>query len=331
MIKNNLKLILKIFVFEWPNLVIYLLFLFLFYFICILYKINLNVIGDLVRYTIIPFFMIIGFQVYQKYVNAKSINKLIREENFEQIHLHGFYGRLYSHALRNFMEHKLTENRNLILSLKRREDYLTLWSHEMKTPLTSLLMIAENNPTVSSEEVSEKLELVNYQLKQLLTFDRLDDFNNDLEFEKVNLSDCIRKIIQQDVSFFLSHEVMPKITVPSVKILTDLKWLSFILEQVIINAVKYSDKNGIVQINFNDDTLTITDHGIGIAKADLPRVFEQGFTGSNGRTHGEATGMGLYMTQKIAKILDVKVEISSTKNVGTIFKFVFDPQKITIK
>ncbi|MFT8847949.1 ATP-binding protein, partial [Lentilactobacillus hilgardii] len=76
---------------------------------------------------------------------------------------------------------------------------------------------------------------------------------------------------------------------------------------------------------------TITDHGIGITKSDLPRVFEQGFTGGNGRTHGEATGMGLYMTQQIAKILDIKVGISSTENVGTTVKITFNPKKITTK
>ncbi|MBZ2202593.1 two-component sensor histidine kinase [Lentilactobacillus hilgardii] len=329
--ENNTKLVFKVIVSEWTNLVIYLLFLSLFYFICILYKIDLNIIGDLIRYTIMPFLMIIGFQAYRKYTDVKSINTLIREGNFKQIHLHGFYGHLYARALRKVTKQRLTESKSLTASLKTREDYLTLWSHEMKTPLTSLLMIAENNPTVPSEEVSEKIELVNYQLKQLLTFDRLDDFNHDLVFEKIDLSDCIKRVIQQNASFFLSHEVMPKIAVPPVKILTDSKWLSFILEQVITNAVKYSNKNGVVQISFNNDTLTITDHGIGITKSDLPRVFEQGFTGGNGRTHGEATGMGLYMTQQIAKILDIKVGISSTENVGTTVKITFNPKKITTK
>ncbi|KRL05129.1 signal transduction histidine kinase [Liquorilactobacillus oeni DSM 19972] len=274
-----------------------------------------------------PFLMIIGFQVYRKYTDVKATNTLIKEENFKRIHLHGFYGRLYAQTLQKFMKQKLTENRNLMESLKNREDYLILWSHEMKTPLTSLLMIAENNSSVPSEEVSEKIELVNYQLKQLLTFDRLDDFNHDLVFEKINLSDCVKKVIQQNVSFFLSHDVMPKITVPPAKILTDSKWLSIILEQVITNAVKYSDKNGIVQISFNDDTLTIVDHGIGIAKSELPRIFEQGFTGSNGRTHGEATGMGLYMAQRIAKILGIKVKVSSIENVGTTVKLFFNSKK----
>lgn len=118
--------------------------------------------------------------------------------------------------------------------------------------------------------------------------------------------------------------------IPSVNIVTDSKWLTVVLEQIIVNAVKYSNKNGGVQISFNNDTLTITDHGIGITKNDLPRVFEQGFTGGNGRTHGEATGMGLYMVQRIAEILDIKVSIASTENVGTTVKLIFDSNKITI-
>ena len=329
MMKNRLKLIFKIGFSEWPFLASYLLILALFYFICLLYKIDLNVVNDLTRYTVMPVVMIIIVHIYRKYTDVKAINILIKDGNFKRFHPHGFYGHLYNKALRKFMNHTVTENRNLMTALKNREDYLILWSHEMKTPLTSLLMIAENNSTVGSEEVTEKIDLVNYQLKQLLTFDRLDSFNHDLNFEEIDLADCLKKVIQQNTSFFLSHQVVPKLRIPSVKIVTDSKWLTVVLEQIIVNAVKYSNKNGVVQISFNNDTLTITDHGIGITKSDLPRVFEQGFTGGNGRTHGEATGMGLYMIQKIAAILDIKVSIASTETVGTTVKLIFDSKKIT--
>ncbi|MCH4163719.1 MAG: sensor histidine kinase [Lentilactobacillus diolivorans] len=329
--KNKPRLIFRIIVSEWGILVAYLLFIFLFYFICVLYKVDLDVVGDLVRYTLAPFLIVVGFRVYQKVIDVKAINILVKDGNFQQFQLHGFYGRLYSQALKKLMKQQLTETRDLQESLKNREDYLTLWSHEMKTPLTSLLMIAENNATVPSEEVSEKIELVNYQLKQLLTFDRLDDFNNDLDFKKIDLVECIKKVIQQNASFFLSHHVMPDIHVPTVNALSDSKWLSFILEQIITNAVKYSDKNSTVQIEYNNNVLKISDQGIGIAKSDLPRIFDQGFTGSNGRTHGEATGMGLYMARRVAKILDIKIDISSTENVGTTVKLIFNPKKITTK
>ncbi|NVY96274.1 sensor histidine kinase [Lactobacillus sp. DCY120] len=327
--KNKLKLLFKALISEGPHLLIYLFFLLFFSFICLLYKINFNILVDLIRYTILPFLIVIIFQVSAKYSQAQTIKRLIKEGNFQQIQLHGFYGHLYAQALQKVMQQKLTENKRLVAALKNREDYLTLWSHEMKTPLTSLLMLAENNATVASEEVSEKIELVNYQLKQLLTFDRLDDFNHDLVFEKIDLFPCLKRVIQENAAFFLAHKVRPQIADSPVKILTDAKWLAFILEQVLINAVKYSSKKGLIQIEFRDDTLTITDHGIGIAASDLPRVFEPGFTGSNGRTHGEATGMGLYMTQRIAKILDIKIEISSTENVGTKVKLRFNPHKIT--
>lgn len=124
---------------------------------------------------------------------------------------------------------------------------------------------------------------------------------------------------------------MPDIHVLTVNVLSDSKWLSFVLEQIITNAVKYSDKNSTVQIEYNNNVLKISDQGIGIAKSDLPRIFDQGFTGSNGRTHGEATGMGLYMARRVAKILDIKIDISSTENVGTTVKLIFNPKKITTK
>ena len=119
--------------------------------------------------------------------------------------------------------------------------------------------------------------------------------------------------------------------VQAATILTDSKWFSFVLEQLLTNAVKYSHKKSTIQINFEAGALTIHDHGIRIAKSDLPRVFDQGFTGSNGRTHGEATGMGLYMAQRIATILDIKLVITSVENVGTTVKLIFNPKKLQTK
>lgn len=327
--KSELKLLLKIMTFELPIFIIYLFFFLLLFFICILYKIQLAIILDLIRYTVIPFLVIVGFQIYHKYSDTKTIEKMILNNDFKTVNLHGYYGYIYSQLSKKIMEQQLIEKQKLLSTLESRKDYLVLWSHEIKTPLTSLSLLAENNSYVASEEITEKIDLINYQLKQLLTFDRLDDFNHDLNFEKIDLNDCINTVIQDNATLFLSHEIRPVIDIPDVKVLTDSKWFSFILEQIITNAVKYSDKNSEINITYKNGALSFVDHGIGIAQNDLPRVFEKGFTGENGRIYGESTGMGLYMVQRIAKILDIKVAISSIEKKETKVTLTFNPQKIT--
>ncbi len=329
--KNKKVHILKVILSEWPTALGYLLLLLLLSLVCLLYHVDLNVISDLARYTVLPFLIFLGVRVYQKEMDVETMSRLIESGDFGSRHLHGFYGKLYEKTVRELIKQESAEKQELLASLKNREDYLTLWSHEMKTPLTSLLMMAEDAPAAPSEEVSEKIDLVNYQLRQLLTFDRLADFNHDLVFEKIDLLTCLKQVIQQNVSFFLSREVTPQLKVPAATILTDSKWFSFVLEQLLTNAVKYSHKKSTIQINFEAGALTIHDHGIRIAKSDLPRVFDQGFTGSNGRTHGEATGMGLYMAQRIATILDIKLVITSVENVGTTVKLIFNPKKLQTK
>lgn len=128
-----------------------------------------------------------------------------------------------------------------------------------------------------------------------------------------------KKIIQENKRLFIQKELYPKILIPEDYVThTDSKWLSFMIEQLILNAVKYSYEQTTITIRLDQDTLSIVDEGIGIAEQDLPRVMNAFYTGSNGRLFGESTGMGLYLVKNLAKKLSMGVEVQSKLGVGTI-------------
>ncbi|WP_270313465.1 sensor histidine kinase [Leuconostoc citreum] len=325
---STVKLYAKISISEWPIILAYSLLMLLLSFLGYLYKIDLVIIIDLIRYSIIPLLIIVSTRIYQKIIDTKQVQKAIIEQKATNIKMHGFYGQLYAKTLTTFMNKAQADNRQLIEAFKERQDYLTLWSHEMKTPLTTLTLAAENNTVVPSDLVSEKADLLTYHIEQLLTIDRLADFNKDLYFEYISLSTCVTDVVKQNTSYFLSHKVVPIITLPEVMVLSDQKWLCVMLTQLISNAIKYSPQNSRIALTFDDHTLWIKDFGVGISQSDLPRIFDQGFTGTNGRLNNEATGMGLYIVQQIAAILDIQVTIQSYQQKGTSVAVQFNPKKL---
>lgn len=325
---STVKLYAKISISEWPIILAYSLLMLLLSFLGYLYKIDLVIIIDLIRYSIIPLLIIVSTRIYQKIIDTKQVQKAIIEQKATNIKMHGFYGHLCTKTLTTFMNKAQADNRQLIEAFKERQDYLTLWSHEMKTPLTTLTLAAENNTVVPSDLVSEKADLLTYHIEQLLTIDRLADFNKDLYFEYISLSTCVTDVVKQNTSYFLSHKVVPIITLPEVMVLSDQKWLCVMLTQLISNAIKYSSQNSRIVLTFDDHTLWIKDFGVGISQSDLPRIFDQGFTGTNGRLNSEATGMGLYIVQRIAAILDIQVIIQSHQQKGTSVAIQFNPKKL---
>ena len=248
---STVKLYAKISISEWPIILAYSLLMLLLSFLGYLYKIDLVIIIDLIRYSIIPLLIIVSTRIYQKIIDTKQVQKAIIEQKATNIKMHGFYGHLYAKTLTTFMNKAQADNRQLIEAFKERQDYLTLWSHEMKTPLTTLTLAAENNTVVPSDLVSEKADLLTYHIEQLLTIDRLTDFNKDLYFEYISLSTCVTDVVKQNTSYFLSHKVVPIITLPEVMVLSDQKWLCVMLTQLISNAIKYSSHYPIISTKGN--------------------------------------------------------------------------------
>ncbi|WP_410511185.1 sensor histidine kinase [Paenibacillus sp. BR2-3] len=210
--------------------------------------------------------------------------------------------------------------------------FISQWIHNMKTPLSVIDLILQNykmnqlNDDVAMQHIEEEKELILNMLNQLLKIFRLEHFTRDYNPENVNLLDSLRSIINSKRNQYIYNNVYPVVECDydMVMVMTDSKWNTAMLEQIISNAIKYSDsKDETKTIHFRIEqwdekvVLSIRDEGIGIEKVDLQRVFQPFFTGKNGRTHNQATGIGLYVCSEIAKKLGHKLEISSEVNQGT--------------
>ncbi|GAF15485.1 two-component sensor kinase YvcQ [Bacillus sp. JCM 19046] len=209
------------------------------------------------------------------------------------------------------------EIQQLQMEKRRHIQFMNQWVHQMKTPVSVLEMIAEDHPESTSLE--QEITRLHKGLSLALHTARYSQFDKDYHIDKVNVAVLVKKIVQENKRLFIQKELYPKILIPEDYVThTDSKWLSFMIEQLILNAVKYSYEQTTITIRLDQDSLSIVDEGIGIAKQDLPRVMNAFYTGSNGRLFGESTGMGLYLVKNLAKKLSMGVEVQSKLGVGTI-------------
>ena len=192
-------------------------------------------------------------------------------------------------------------------------DLTRVWTHQMKVPIAALDLMAQTNNLTQSDVQHQLLELDNY-LNILLSYLRLQNTSTDFRFETFDVADVTRDIIKKYANQFIMKNLSVRIE-GSWRLTSDRKWLTVALEQIINNAVKYT-KTGGVTIKF-DESITIADTGIGILPEDLPRLFEHGFTGYNGRHHQKSTGLGLYLTKEILDKLELTVTMTSQVEQGT--------------
>ncbi|WOY88366.1 sensor histidine kinase [Ligilactobacillus murinus] len=195
-----------------------------------------------------------------------------------------------------------------------------IWLHQVKTPVSALDLLIQaqgNDPKMRAElfKVNEYLQLMLNYLRQQLD-------NSDLVFEQVALDQVIKEVLKKYALFFAQKGLRVEFVDLDAKVTTDKKWLIFILEQLIFNAIKYTN-TGTITFIFNGDHLAIKDTGIGIKAQDIPRVFDKGFTGYNGRQDQRASGLGLYLSQKVATKLGCQLELTSKVGQGTTVKVYF--------
>lgn len=197
-------------------------------------------------------------------------------------------------------------------------DWYTVWVHQIKTPIAVLKL---KNPESGKETAGELFRIEEYA-DMALSYIRLGSTQNDLVIKEYALDELIRETLRKYASQFIAKKIKLDYTPTDKTVITDKKWLLCILEQYISNAVKYTN-SGTVRVVFFDDTLTVSDTGIGIAREDLPRIFEKGYTGNNGRTDAKSSGLGLYLSAKAAKLISVKLSAESTAGCGSSFSITF--------
>ncbi|MCY8512786.1 sensor histidine kinase [Bacillus atrophaeus] len=213
--------------------------------------------------------------------------------------------------------------------LEARVTYMNQWVHQVKTPLSVINLIIQEEDEPIFEQIKKEVRQIEYGLETLLYSSRLDLFERDFKIEAVSLSDILQSVIQNYKRYFIQHRVYPKTHIQADDMIyTDAKWLRFAVGQVITNAVKYSsgvsDRLELKIFRREDNTvLEIRDHGVGIPSQDLKRVFDPYYTGENGRRFQESTGIGLYLVKEITGKLNHEVEISSAPGKGTAVQFIF--------
>lgn len=200
-----------------------------------------------------------------------------------------------------------------------RADYYTTWVHQIKTPIASMYLSLENEDSPLSRSLGEELQRIEQYVQMVLTYQRLDSVDTDYVFRECPMDPLVKGALRKFAAQFIRKGIRLDYTPTQKSVVTDEKWLSFVVEQLLSNALKYTPQ-GTVSIYLEDGSLCIRDTGIGIAPEDLPRIFERGYTGCNGRSDKKASGLGLYLCRRICNNLGHALTAESTPGVGTLMK-----------
>lgn len=197
------------------------------------------------------------------------------------------------------------------------EDYFTMWVHQAKLPIAAMKLLLEDE-NLSRSEIKLQLLRMDQYTDMVLAYLRLHSTHTDFLFKELELDDLIRQSIRCFSTEFIRKHIQLSFKETGDVILSDEKWLVFVLEQILSNSLKYTNENGLISIYMKSKhVLVIEDNGIGISASDLNRVFEKGYTGMNGRSDKTASGLGLYLCKNILDMLNHKIRIESSVGKGT--------------
>lgn len=196
-------------------------------------------------------------------------------------------------------------------------DYYTVWAHQIKTPIAAMRLTLQNEDTPLTRKLTNDLYRIEQYVEMVLTFLRLNSDSTDYVFKEYDLDNIVKSAVKKFSSEFIGRKLRLIYDPLNTSVITDEKWLSFVIEQVLSNALKYTPSGSITISLVGEKTLRIEDTGIGIAPSDLPRIFENGYTGFNGRTDKTASGIGLYLCRLVCNNLGHTITANSTVDVGT--------------
>lgn len=241
-----------------------------------------------------------------------------------------FYeGKLTTEAIYDIGKSMNENVKELIHSQRDFKDYLEMWIHEVKIPLSSLQLMRHNHKSLNDSTVQEQLKRIDDYVEQVLYYVRQENSEKDYIIKEVRLDKLITNIALKNKDALLAKDIQLSVSGVDIAVYTDAKWLEFILGQIIDNAIKYADekKESYIKIGTHTTTdtilLTIEDDGIGIREEDIPRIFEKSFTGQNGRLRTKSTGMGLYIVKNLIQKLGHKIEVTSELGKYTRMTIIF--------
>ncbi|WP_105300684.1 sensor histidine kinase [Anaerococcus marasmi] len=230
-------------------------------------------------------------------------------------------------------EKLLDENKRLrssyINEKKDLEEYFLLWTHQIKTPITVANLILNKKSDPDTKKLKEEIFYIEEYTNMAINYIKLTDRATDMDIEKVDLDRLIKTLLKKYSLIFINKKISLDYKDTKVEILTDSKLLSIMIEQIISNALKYTEE-GKIRISFDKEksTLSIMDTGIGIRDEDLVKIFDRGYSGFNGRVNHKSSGLGLFLVREISKILKLRVKVKSKLGQGSEFFIIF-PANLT--
>ena len=256
------------------------------------------------------------------YTHTRNSYKLLREmseaENIveEELPSDGVISGKYRELIEQINQKCLDREAMADKKIREAIDYYTLWAHQVKTPISAMRLTLAEEDSDMSRRLSGDLLRVEQYVDMVLNYIRLDSDSTDYVIKESRLDDIIRPVIKKYAGEFISRRLSLEYKETDDCVLTDEKWLSFVLEQIISNALKYT-RSGCIKIYKTGDELIVEDTGIGIAASDVPRVFEKGYTGNIGREDKRASGIGLFLSKQIMERLGHGIRIESEQDKGT--------------
>ena len=250
------------------------------------------------------------------------ITEIINTPNFLE-------GKILKNALETIDKSMLENVNKYKYMTEDYKEYIELWIHEIKIPIATSKMVIENNKNEVTKSIDEELDKVENYIEQALFYARSNTVEKDYYIRKVVLKEIVNESIKKNKSSLIQEKISIDIHDLDIEVNTDNKWIVFILNQIIQNSIKYRKKeNSVIEIYANQGKenviLYIKDNGIGIKQGEITRVFEKGFTGTNGRlSNKKSTGIGLYLCKKLCNKLGIGIELNSVQNEGTEVKLVF--------
>jgi signal transduction histidine kinase len=279
----------------------------------------------------IIFILIDFYNYYQRHKRLRELRKTIAYHVERLPVARDLIEQDYQEIIQRMHEEKVRIVSNADQTHSNLLDYFTLWAHQIKTPIAAMDLLLQLEASEQNKELAIELFKIEQYVEMVLQYLRMDRMTSDLLLKKYSLNDVIKQAVRKYAKLFIRKKLRLSMADLECEIVTDEKWLVFVIEQLLSNAIKYT-KEGTISIYMDpnsEKTLVIEDTGIGIAPEDLPRVFEKGFTGYNGRSDKKSTGIGLYLCQQILMKLSHRITIQSEVGKGT--KVFIDLQQVDMK
>ena len=230
-------------------------------------------------------------------------------------------------------ERLLNENKNLKSEMLNQKDdlnaYFLMWLHQIKTPMTVSKLLLEKPNDTTNTKLKMQLMYIEQYINMAMNYLKMIDHSTDMDITEVNLDDIIKNLLKKYSLLFIHNHISLEYQSNLTYVISDSQWLTILIEQILSNALKYTE-NGKISIQYleNKHALEIKDTGIGIRSEDIPKIFDRGYSGFNGRMNEKSSGLGLYLARKISERLNIQIEVESKLSKGSIFRLVF-PTNLT--